>query len=132
MSDDTFSRILGRLDDSEGVTEKTASVETTPTASNQMLESVRRITDSAIKTASAPQASPPAAELVSMAKHAAAHEDQLLTKQAEQMGAVMCDSFFARYAAYDTALAGQPKTAALVAPAAGHSDAALQAAQTHV
>lgn len=121
-----FERILGRLDESEGVTEKTASEEAAPTSPESvMLDTVRRVSDAHVKTASANTDAPsPAASLENMAKTAAQQEETNLLKQAQHMGAVMCDGFFERYAAYDTALEGQPvKTAA---PANTHSLAAAK------
>ena len=108
----TFDRILSRLDESDGVTEKTASEEA-PAASSEsvMLDTVRRVSDAYVtKTASATPT--PASSLETMAKQAADLEEENLIKQAKTMGAFVCDGFFERYAAYDTALQGQAKTAA--------------------
>jgi len=109
MPDTTFDRILGRLSEADdAVTEKTASTHTpAPSAEATMLAAVRRVSESAGSTKTASDNSnSPARSLEEMAKTAAAQEEERLIKQAQHMGAVMCDSFFERFAAYDTALEG--------------------------
>ena len=120
MSTNAFERILGRLSEADGVTEKTASTEVIPSSEEVMLATVRKVAEGT-KTAAATGTSNPATSLETMAKNAADHEEILLVKQAETLGATMCDSFFERFAAYDTALNAQGvKTAA----PAGNLDAA--------
>ncbi len=114
----TIERILSRLDASdEGVAVKTAA-EAAPSAEAKMLATVRRISESSVKTASAPAASAaPATDLHRIAKEASDAEAIALTKQASFLGAALCDGFMERYAQYDAALSGAGvKTAATVDP----------------
>lgn len=129
MSQNAFSRILARLDESDGVSEKTASVDDAPDTEAVMLDTVRRISESNQKTASDDSAPTPAASLEALAQKTAAAEEENLIKTAQGMGAIICDSFFERFAAYDTALQGAGVKQA-AAPAAGASQEQLkQAAQ---
>ena len=99
-----FERILSRLDEADGVSEKTASAEAdAPTSEALMLNAVRRISDSNQKTASA-NVETPAETLATMAEKTAAAEQEELLKVAHGMGAIICDGFFERFAAYDSAL----------------------------
>jgi hypothetical protein len=100
--DTTIERILNRLSDSdEGVSVKTASA-TEPSAEAKMLATIRRVSDSVVKTAS--ETSAPATELGRIAKEAADAEQQSLLKQATFLGAALADGFMERYAQYDAAL----------------------------
>jgi len=98
-----FERILSRLDESDGVTEKTAAA-ALPSTEEALIKKVAEL--STVKTASVSKPTP-AESLESMAKEAAAQEDEILIKQAQHMGAVLADGFMERFAQYDTALRQQ-------------------------
>jgi hypothetical protein len=116
-----FERILSRLDESDGVTEKTAAA-APPSTEEALIKKVAEL--STVKTASVSKPTP-AESLETMAKEAAAQEDELLVKQAQHMGAVLADGFMERFAQYDTALRQQGvKTAAPVVDNAALTKAA--------
>jgi len=99
-----FERILGRLGDADtGVTEKTASAALPVTSEEAMLAAVRRV-NSTTKIAAHSGAVDPVTSLEKLAASTAAREEEHLMKTAENMGAVICDGFFARMAQYDGAL----------------------------
>lgn len=106
-SPNAFDRILSRLSEADPITEKTAAAANPPqvTSEEAMLATVRKVA-AATKTAAAAPASDtdPVTSLETMAKTAAAREEERLMKTAENMGAVICDGFFARMAQYDSAL----------------------------
>lgn len=107
MSTNAFERILSRLNEADPVTEKTASDNTPQHATTEeaMLATVRKIADATKTAADATgDRSNPVSSLEEMAKTAAAREEELLMKTAQNMGAVICDGFFARMAQYDSAL----------------------------
>lgn len=105
MTANAFERILSRLEESDPVSEKTASAVGPVTSEEAMLSAVRKVAEST-KTASSSvsEGASPVTSLETMAKEAAAREDELLMKTAHNMGAVICDGFFARMAQYDSAL----------------------------
>jgi len=123
-----FARILERLDQSEGVSEKTASVQDVPDAEAVMLDTVRRISETNQKTAADNSEPTPAASLEALAVKTAAAEEQTLMKTAQGMGAIICDSFFERFATYDTALQGSGVKQA-AAPAGVSQEQLQKAAQ---
>jgi hypothetical protein len=108
MSQNAFERILSRLEDADPVTEKTAAVNapTQLTSEEAMLATVRKVAEATKTAAVTTPGGPtdPVTSLETMAKTAADRENELLMKTAENMGAVICDSFFARMAQYDSAL----------------------------
>lgn len=115
MTTNAFERILNRLSEADTVTEKTAADQTPPTSEEAMLTAVRKVAETT-KTASTTATPDPVASLETMAKSAAAREEELLMKTAENMGATLCDSFFSRMAQYDTALSAQGVKTAAVSP----------------
>ncbi len=120
-----FERILNRLGDADESVVKTASDQTPVTSEEAMLTAVRKVAENT-KTASVPTVVDPVASLESMAKQAAAREQELLMKTAENMGAVICDGFFARMSQYNTALEGQGSKTATVATPEQIKEAASQ------
>jgi hypothetical protein len=115
-----FTRILNSLNAADtGVSEKTASANTTPNAATRLVETVRSVAASTNKTASA-KAAPvtPAASLEQMAKQAQAAEQEQLVKEAHLMGAAMADGFMERFAQYDVALSGVKTASPAVLPEA--------------
>lgn len=111
----TFESILAAMND-ETPSTKTASV--VDTSEQAMLDTVRTLTQSQ-KTASAPSVSADAVETLSkIAAHTAAAEGMALEKQAQVLGAALCDGFMVRLAGYDSAVAEKRANAGEVPPPA--------------
>lgn len=107
--ENAFARIMNRLSAADtSISEKTAAVTTQePDAAAKMLSTVRSIS-SAVKTAAAPaKPTTPTADLARMAKEAKDAEQSQMEKEAQLLGASVCDGFMARYAQYDAALSSQ-------------------------
>lgn len=111
----TFESILAAMND-ETPSTKTASV--VDTSEQAMLDTVRSLTE-AQKTAGAPSVGSDAvATLSKIAAHTAAAEGVALEKQAQILGAALCDGFMVRLAGYDSAVAEKRANAGEVPPPA--------------
>ncbi len=118
MSDNAFERIMASLETADdGVAEKTASEQPAPDTSARMLQTVKNLSR-ANQQAKTAAAKPPgvSGDLQRMAKEAQASENEQMLKQAEFMGAAVCDGFMARFAQYDSALSAAGHKTASVAP----------------
>lgn len=119
MSALTFESILAAMND-ETPSTKTASAPAVDTAASEqeMLDTVRTLTQSQ-KTAGAPGVGADAvATLSKIAQHTAAAEGVALEKQAQILGAALCDGFMVRLAGYDSAVAEKRANAGEVPPPA--------------
>lgn len=111
----TFESILAAMND-ETPSTKTASV--VDTSEQAMLDTVRTLTQSQ-KTASASSVSADAVETLSkIAAHTAAAEGMALEKQAQVLGAALCDGFMVRLAGYDSAVAEKRANDGMIPPPA--------------
>lgn len=119
----TIERILAGLNASDdAVSTKTAAVVPGSSTEQKMLETLRRVSESTIKTAAVATgnaSNSPANEVERMAKEAAEAEDAAMLRKAHHAGAALADGFMERYAQYDAALTSAGvKTASTVNPAA--------------